>query len=213
MRYFSSFLMPAAASLLGAVLFFLAAPAIAGPPIAAVDSTPGAPAAATVTPQEGPLVALEGPARGPRVSADVVTATLVPARLTAPAGGEVRFKVRLDIADTWHLYDHSYVHDPESFYYGIDLMPAEGADLAAYQPTFPPGQPGVFLGEKVSLIYKNAEIAVTMTMPESAEGAVSVPLVLTVQACDSRICLQPSDIPLNVAVQIQEQGEQGAGDE
>lgn len=143
------------------------------------------------------------PARPPRVSADVVKAAVKPALLTAGAGGEVAFKVLLEIADTWHLYDHEYVKDPESFYIGIDLLPGEEADLAGYQAEFPPGKPGEFMGEKVSLLYKRAEIAVSARLPDGATGLVTVPLVLTVQACDDKICLQPSEIALAVQVQIE----------
>ena len=39
----------------------------------------------------------------------------------AKAGGEVSFQVDLAIAETWHLYDHSYAEDPESFFIGVDL--------------------------------------------------------------------------------------------
>jgi hypothetical protein len=169
-------------TLIAAGCMVLSNPVVAGPP------DDGDPAAA---PQ--PL----------RASADVVEAAVVPALLEGTAGGEVTFSVKLEIADGWHLYDHGYVLDPESFYFGIDLMPAEEADLAGFQPSFPPGEPGEFLGEKVSLIYKKAEIAVTVRLPDSVEGLVTVPLVLTVQACDSKLCLQPSFIPLEARVQVE----------
>ncbi len=162
-----------------------------------------APAPTLAAAAGGPGATPGGPAQPPRVSADVVSAAAVPASLTAAAGGEVAFKVRLEIADTWHLYDHSYVHDPDSFYIGIDLMPGEEADLAAYEATYPPGKPGEFMGEKVSLLYERVEIAVSARLPESASGQVAIPLVLTVQACDSKICLQPSEMPLAVQVRIE----------
>lgn len=139
----------------------------------------------------------------PRVSSDVVRVAAVPPRLETKARGEVRFVVRLDIADRWHLYDHGYAEDPESFYIGIDLMPAEGADLADYQVAYPPGKPGEFMGEKVSLLYGRVEITVALRLPDSAAGEVEVPLVLIAQACDDKLCLQPSEIPLTVKVAVQ----------
>jgi len=150
--------------------------------------------------------ALTGPADGPpprpRVSADVVEVAVTPAKLTAAAGDEVTFAVQIEIAPTWHLYDHSYVHDPESFYIGIDLMPGEGADLAGYQATFPVGKAGEFMGEPVVMLYGKAAIEVTARLPASATGEVTIPLVLTVQACDDKICLQPSDIALTAVVAV-----------
>jgi hypothetical protein len=153
------------------------------------------------------VAALAGPTDGPpprpRVSADVVAAAVTPTKLAAAAGGEVTFAVQIEIAPTWHLYDHSYVHDPESFYIGVDLMPGEGADLAGYQATFPVGKQGEFMGEPVVMLYGKAAIEVTARLPASAAGEVTIPLVLTVQACDDKICLQPSDIPLTATVAVQ----------
>ena len=90
-------------------------------------------------------VALAGPDTGnaaaqPRATEDVVTAKVLPAAITAKAGAEVSFTVDLHIADTWHLYDHSYVDDPESFFIGVDLMPGEGASLAGFEARFPPAR-------------------------------------------------------------------------
>jgi plastocyanin len=142
-------------------------------------------------------------AKPPRVSADVVTTSVSPAKITAAAGGEVTFTVRVDIAPTWHLYDHSYAHDAEAFYIGIDLVPGEGADLAAYQAAFPPGKQGEFMGEKVSMLYDRVDIKVTAKLPDQAAGKVDLPLVLTAQACDSKICLQPSDILVAVTLHVE----------
>ncbi|MDD5718177.1 MAG: protein-disulfide reductase DsbD family protein [Candidatus Krumholzibacteria bacterium] len=139
----------------------------------------------------------------PRVSADVVTTSVSPAKITAAAGGEVTFTVRVDIAPTWHLYDHSYAHDAEAFYIGIDLVPGESADLAAYQAAFPPGKEGEFMGEKVSMLYDRVDIKVTAKLPDQAAGKVDLPLVLTAQACDSKICLQPSDILIAVTLHVE----------
>jgi len=151
--------------------------------------------------------ALAGPtddqAQRPRVSADVVATTVKPAQPSGAAGGEVTFEVWLDIAPSWHLYDHAYTQDPESFYIGVDLMPGEGADLAGYQAKFPVGKEGEFMGEKVVMLHGKAAITVTVKLPEQAQGKVALPLVLTVQACDDKICLQPSDITVDVAIAVQ----------
>jgi hypothetical protein len=153
--------------------------------------------------QAAPPNPIREPVSPPRVSADVVTTSVKPAGLTAAAGGEATFTLVVDIARRWHLYDNSYVHDPEAFYIGIDLEPAEMAKLAAFAAEFPAGEEGEFMGEKVSLLKDRVEIAVTVTLPDSAEGMVTIPLVLTTQACDDTICLQPSLIPLTVRVKVE----------
>ena len=152
-------------------------------------------------------LALAGPglekSAQPRSTADVVTAKVLPAGLTGTAGGTVSFEVDLAIAETWHLYDHSYAEDPESFFIGVDLMPAEGADLAGFQVTFPDGEEGEFMGEKVKMLHHHAAIDVTITLPGDASGEVEVPFTLTAQACDDKICLQPSDVPVTAHITVE----------
>lgn len=153
--------------------------------------------------QAAPPTPVREAASPPRESADVVSVSVKPAGLKATPGGELTFAISIDIAKTWHLYDNSYVHDPEAFYIGIDLEPAETADLASFAATFPAGTPGEFVGEKVSLLKDCTEIAVTVKLPDDAAGRITIPLVLTAQACDDKICLQPSQIPLTVRVTVE----------
>jgi len=153
-------------------------------------------------PAAGAPTAAAGKTSPPRSTADVVKASVRPAELAGAAGGEVRFQVHLDIADTWHLYDHSYAQDPEAFFIGVDLVPGEGANLAAYKAVFPEGETGEFMGEKVVMLHHDADIEVTVMLPGDASGKVTIPLVLTAQACDDKICLQPSDIPVMAEVTV-----------
>jgi hypothetical protein len=153
-------------------------------------------------------LALAGPtatdqSKRPRSTADVVSVRVAPAELTAEPGGEVSFKVEMDIADTWHLYDHSYAEDPESFFIGVDLMPGEGANLAGFQATFPRGEEGEFMGEKVVMLHHHAVIEVSVKLPHDTSGEISIPFVLSTQACDDKICLQPSDVPVTAHVTVE----------
>lgn len=139
----------------------------------------------------------------PRSTADVVQAKVLPAGLVGKAGEAVTFTVHLDIADTWHLYDHQYAEDPESYYIGVDLMPGEEANLAGFGVVFPAGEEGEFMGEKVVMLHHEATIEVTVTLPADASGKTSIPFVLAAQACDDKICLQPSDIAVTAAVTVE----------
>jgi hypothetical protein len=139
----------------------------------------------------------------PRSTADVVTAKVLPAELAAKAGEEVEFQVHLAIADTWHLYDHQYAVDPESFFIGVDLMPAEEANLAGFGAVFPAGEQGEFMGEKVVMLHHEAVIEVSVTLPADASGTARIPFVLTAQACDDKICLQPSEIAVVANVTVE----------
>lgn len=139
----------------------------------------------------------------PRSTADVVTAKVLPAKLTAKAGEEIAFQVHLDIADTWHLYDHQYALDAESFFIGVDLVPGEEANLAGFGAVFPAGEAGEFMGDKVVMLHHEAVIEVTVTLPSDASGTARIPFVLTAQACDDKICLQPSEIPVVASVTVE----------
>ncbi len=152
-------------------------------------------------------LAMAGPgaekAAQPRSTADVVSAKVLPGKLVAQAGAEVGFTVDLKIADTWHLYDHSYAEDPESFFIGVDLMPGEEANLAGFAVKFPKGEEGEFMGDKVIMLHHHAAIEVAVTLPADAEGVVEIPLVLTAQACDDKICLQPSDVTVSAYITVE----------
>ncbi len=152
-------------------------------------------------------LAVAGPEAGvaerPRSTADVVKATVLPAKISGKAGEDVTLKVHLQIADTWHLYDHQYVLDPESYFIGVDLMPAEDADLAGFGVVFPAGSEGEFMGEKVVMLHHTADIEVTVTLSDSASGEVRIPFILTAQACDDKICLQPSNIAVVANVTVE----------
>jgi hypothetical protein len=152
-------------------------------------------------------LALAGPggekAARPRSTADVVEAKVLPAQLSAAPGEDLSFQVHLDIADTWHLYDHQYALDPESFFIGVDLAPGEEANLAGFGAVFPVGEEGEFMGEKVAMLHHEAVIEVTVKLPDDAAGTASIPLVLTAQACDDKICLQPSDIAVVATVTVE----------
>ena len=152
-------------------------------------------------------LAVAGPETGaverPRSTADVVKATVLPGQISGTAGEDVALKVHLQIADTWHLYDHQYTLDPESYFIGVDLKPAEDADLAGFGVVFPAGDESEFMGDKVVLLHHTTDIEVTVKLPDSASGTVRIPLILTAQACDDKICLQPSEIPVVINVTIE----------
>ena len=109
----------------------------------------------------------------------------------------------LPVGGAWHLYDHQYAVDPESYYIGVNLMPAEDANLAGFGAIFPAGEEGEFLGEKVVMLHHEATIEVTVTLPADASGSARIPFVLTAQACDDKICLQPSEIAVVANVTVE----------
>ncbi len=145
----------------------------------------------------------EEKAARPRTSADVVKAKILPGKLVGKAGEAVEFEVHLDITETWHLYDHQYALDPESYFIGVDFMPAEDANLAGFAAVFPAGEEGTFMGDKVVMLHHEATIQVSVTLPADASGSARIPFVLSVQACDDKICLQPSEIAVVANITVE----------
>ena len=99
----------------------------------------------------------KAPAAPPKTSADVVKVT-GPAPLTAKAGAQVTFEVKVEIAKHWHLYSHSYAEDPESMFIGIDLAAGEGCPLTDVKVVYPEAVKGNFLGDEV-MMHEGALVA------------------------------------------------------
>ena len=144
----------------------------------------------------------KAPAGPPKTSADVVKVT-APGGLTAKAGAQVTFEVKVEVAKHWHLYSHSYTEDPESLYIGIDLTADEGCPLTDLKVVYPAAVKGNFLGEEVMMHEGTFALKVTATVPAGAKAEVSAPLSLTAQACDDKVCLRPANVPVVVKVTVQ----------
>lgn len=144
----------------------------------------------------------KAPASPPKTSADVVKVT-GPAPLTAKAGAQVAFDVKVEIAKPWHLYSNVYAEDPESLYIGVALAADEGSPLTDVKVVYPAAVKGNFLGEEVLMHAGALTLKVTATVPAGAKGELVVPLSLTTQACDDKVCLRPADLPVTVKVTVQ----------
>jgi hypothetical protein len=145
----------------------------------------------------------KAPAGPPKTSADVVKVVAVPATLTAKAGAAIVFEVKVEIAKSWHLYSHSYAEDPESMYIGIALAEGEGSPVTDLKVVYPAAVKGSFMGEEVMMHSGAMVLKVTAAVPAGAKGELSVPLSLTAQACDEKVCLRPADVPVTVKVTVQ----------
>jgi hypothetical protein len=145
----------------------------------------------------------KAPAGPPKTSADVVKVVAVPAILTAKAGAPIAFEVKVEIAKHWHLYSHTYAEDPESMFIGIDLAAGEGCPLIDLKVVYPAAVKGSFMGDEVMMHAGALTLNVTATVPASAKGELSLPLSLTAQACDDKVCLRPADVPVTVKITVQ----------
>jgi hypothetical protein len=132
-------------------------------------------------------------------SADVVKVSASPTTLNAAPGAEVEFAVKVDIANTWHLYAHG-----DTTFIGLDLVPDEGFPLADFAAVYPEGHEGEFFGEKVMMIEGKESIAVTAKVPaDLAAGEHALGLKVTAQACDDKTCLAPAYIPVGIKLVVE----------
>ncbi len=131
-------------------------------------------------------------------SADVVKSSAAVSAISAVAGERVTFDVKLDIAKKWHVYAHG-----DSNNIGVDLVAVEGTLLQDLQVEYPHGHEGEFFGEKVLMIEGKNLLKVSALVPAAIEkGEHTLNLAVTVQACDDKTCLAPTDLPVSLQLTV-----------
>ena len=131
-------------------------------------------------------------------SADVVKASLVGKSVTAAPGERVQFKIQLDISERWHIYAHG-----DTNFIGVDLVVEEGFPLTDLQVEYPKGHQKEFFGEKVFMIEGKSEITASALVPDSLPtGGHLLALKVTAQACDDKVCLAPTRIPVVLTLMV-----------
>jgi len=140
-----------------------------------------------------------GTATAMKGSADVVEIEPVSVAVKAAAGQRVQLDVSIDIARSWHLYAHG-----DTMAIGVDLVPDEGFPLADFRAEYPDGHVGEFFGEKVVMLEGKNVIEATALVPAGlAAGEHELDLLLTVQACDDKVCLAPARVPVKMTLTIE----------
>ena len=132
-------------------------------------------------------------------SADVVKAQALPTAVSAAPGDTVSFEVKLDIAETWHIYAHG-----DTNFIGVDLVPDDGFPLENFQAEYPAGHEKEFFGDMVVMIEGKDVIKASALVPaDLAGGEHELALSVTVQACDDKVCLAPAFLPVAVKVKVE----------
>jgi thiol:disulfide interchange protein DsbD len=131
-------------------------------------------------------------------SADVVKAAAQPTALSSAPGDTVSFEVKLDIQKKWHIYAHE-----DTNFIGVDLVPDEGFVLENFQAEYPAGHEKEFFGDMVFMIEGKDVIKASALVPaDLAKGEHEIGFAVTVQACDDKMCLAPSDLPVTVTLTV-----------
>ena len=145
------------------------------------------------------VVFAAGTAAAMKGSADVVDVEPVSSAVKAAAGQRAQLDVKIDIARSWHLYAHG-----DTMAIGVDLVPDKGFPLADFRAEYPEGHMGEFFGEKVMMLEGKNGIEATALVPAGlAPGEHELGLLLTVQACDDKICLAPAKVPVKMTLTIE----------
>ncbi len=131
-------------------------------------------------------------------SGDVVDVYPVEASISVTPGERIEFDIKLDIQKKWHLYAHE-----DTMFIGVDLVPAEGFILEDFQAEYPAGHEGEFFGEKVVMISGKEIIRASAKVPaDLGKGKHDLKLAVTVQACDNKTCLAPTDLPVVLTLTV-----------
>jgi len=133
-----------------------------------------------------------------KTSADVVSAKPTTAAVSAAAGERVSFQIKLDIQKKWHIYAHG-----DTNFIGVDLIPGESFPLQEFEAEYPHGHEGEFFGEKVMMIEGKDVIDFSALIPaDLAPGEHDLDFAVTVQACDDKTCLAPTDLPVKFKLTV-----------
>ena len=97
-------------------------------------------------------------------------------------------------ADIWDQYASATL---------VDLVVEEGFPLTDLQVEYPKGHQKEFFGEKVFMIEGKSEITASALVPDSLPtGGHLLALKVTAQACDDKVCLAPTRIPVVLTLMV-----------
>jgi thiol:disulfide interchange protein DsbD len=131
-------------------------------------------------------------------SSDVVKVSVNSSAVSAAPGDSVFFEVKLDIQKKWHIYAYE-----DTNFIGVDLVPDEGFVLENFQAEYPAGHEKEFFGDMVFMIEGKDVIKASALVPaDLAKGEHEIGFAVTVQACDDKMCLAPSDLPVTVTLTV-----------
>ena len=138
----------------------------------------------------------------PVSSADVVKVEFRSSTDKINAGSIARFAVLISISKGWHVNSYMPVSD-ELITTKIDLVTKEGIILINTQ--YPKGKSVKFsfTNKPLDVYEGNVIIFFSVRFSEHFKlGTDTLGAVLTVQACDDRVCLAPSEIYLKIPIQV-----------
>jgi len=138
----------------------------------------------------------------PVSSADVVKVEFRSSTDKINAGSIARFAVLISINKGWHVNSYMPVSD-ELITTKIDLVTKEGIILINTQ--YPKGKSVKFsfTNKPLDVYEGNVIIFFSVRFSEHFKlGTDTLGAVLTVQACDDRVCLAPSEIYLKIPIQV-----------
>ncbi len=122
------------------------------------------------------------------------------------AGSTVQAAALMTIHPDWHTNSHTPTYD---YLIGTDLSVGVLADWEPAELHFPEGHMSsfAFADEPLSVYQGEALIYADIAVPEGVSGEVTIPFMLTYQACDDRSCLAPVTTESIVRLKVGAKGE------
>jgi len=151
------------------------------------------------------VLALTGCTHGTAPAAISSSANVVKVRaadLSIPAGGNADATVMLSISPGYHINAN-----PATFPYLIAtaVNPGKAEGIIAAKPIYPIAQKEKFqFAEEPLAVYEGeAQIRLPLRVEANAgKGARSLPIELTVQACDTEKCYAPDTLKTSITVDV-----------
>jgi uncharacterized protein YyaL (SSP411 family) len=120
-------------------------------------------------------------------------------------GGEFEAVVAISIGDGWHIYANpSGVPEMKPTTLVLDARDSRGVSLL--KVTYPAGERKVLgsLGNETVALYEGkVEFTARLKLaPDAKPGAIEIPLKLSYQACNERLCQAPAELEVSLRVAV-----------
>lgn len=132
----------------------------------------------------------------PAIAADKVAVSLSTNDVAVKAGTKANVDVVIDIAQGWHVNSRS-PGDASVIPLQIELAGCEGLGI---EPRYPVGVSFNAAGTAASVNVHSGRISVPVSIELTGEIKGRPQLVVTYQACDDKVCLQPKRVAMELRV-------------
>jgi hypothetical protein len=142
------------------------------------------------------------PSLSPGISSSADIVKVQPSSIVLPAGGKAQATVTLSIAPGFHVNAN-----PATFAYLIptEVTPGTVEGITVAKPIYPKAEKKTFMFAKEPLAVYEGEAQIGLPLRAEKNltlGTHSMPVNITVQACDHEQCFAPTGLKTTVAIEV-----------